>query len=322
MEYPSPPRGLIIDLITPLNERGDLDIEALERHLERIMDHVHGVLLASPWTGEGSRLRLKVRKELLERAMATISSDMALFVWITDQDEEKTRRNLFALQEISESRPFAGTIYWVDTPLLYHSNRGLPQLYKELHLLASRPFILVNDPDQVAQVRSSIKRKNIRTSVLKELVKMDFIRGLIFLGTLERAYNYQKAIRAQTDFRIYDGEEARFLEYPSLSGVISVGANLAPEQWRAVTNSSLKLEGPGEPYPDSLKQVWEIGQFLHQLRELYQQESPSTIAQVLVEMGDLKATPPMEDDKATSIVAKIRELMSEYKFSRGNRKSG
>ncbi len=313
MEYPSPPRGLIIDLITPLNERGDLDIEALERHLERIMDHVHGVLLASPWAGEGSQLLFKTRKELLQRTMGCVSSNTALLVWITGHTEEATRRNLIALQKVSEDTPYERRIYWVDTPLLYHSNRGLPSLYRELYDLGNRPFLLINDPYSVAKVRGTIKRKNIRTSILKETAKMEFISGIIFLGPLERAYNYEKAVRSRDGFRLYEGDEGRFLEYPSLSGVISAGANLAPEKWRAIIDSSLHLRETSGDYPDSLKQTWETGQYLHQLRDYYATDPPTMIKLALSELSLLPPTAGVQpnDPKATEIKKKLVDLLSK-----------
>jgi len=288
MEYQDPPRGLILDLITPIESGDAIDIGGLQRLLEKVAEHVHGILIASPWAGQGNILSLKVRKQLLEGTMAIAPRALPLFVWITGKDEAETRRNLIALQKVTESRQYDAPIYWVDTPLLYHSNRGLPTLYDELFRLAERPFILVNDPQSVALVRSAIKRKNIRTSILKEMATMDLISGLIFLGSMDRAYNYQKAVRKHSNFRIYDGDEARFLEFPSLSGVVSPGANLAPEKWKIITESSLHLNESASDYPDTMKQLWDTGQFLHELRDFYSSNPPAAIKWALVQTGILE----------------------------------
>ncbi len=288
MEYQDPPRGLILDLVTPIDSGDGIDIGGLQRLLEKVAEHVHGILIASPWAGEGNALSLKVRKQLLERTMALVPQALPLLAWITGKDEADTRRNLIALQKITESRLYDAPIYWVDTPLLYHSNRGLPSLYNELFRLTERPFILVNDPQSVARVRSSIKRKNIRTSILKEIAATEFIAGLIFMGSLERAHNYQKATRKRSNFRIYDGEEARFLEFPSLSGVVSAGANLAPEKWRIITESSLHLNEGAADYPDTMKQLWDAGQVLHRLREIYSSNPPGAIKWALAQTGILE----------------------------------
>ena len=308
MEYRDTPRGLILDVITPIESGDAIDTGGLQRLLEKVAEHVHGILIASPWAGQGDIISLKARKQLLEGTMAIVPRALPLFIWITGKDEAETRRNLIALQKVTESRQYDAPIYWVDTPLLYHSNRGLPILYNELFHLAERPFILVNDPQSVARVRSAMKRKNIRTSILKEMATMDFISGLIFLGSMDRAYNYQKAVRKHSNFRIYDGDEARFLEFPSLSGVVSPGANLAPEKWRSITEYSLYLSETAGDYPDTMKQLWDTGQFLHQLRELYSTNVPVLIKSVLQEMAILDRGAEFQHDDQ-DLAAKKKRLL-------------
>ena len=132
-------------------------------------------------------------------------------MWVTGNTETQTRNNILALQErFGENRPEGG-LFWVDTPLAYHSNRGLPDYYRELQTILTVPLVLHNDPDCVHTTRT-FKRHNIRTAVLKELIQIEGIAGLIFSGSLERAHHYQRACRKRKDFRIYDGDEKRFLE--------------------------------------------------------------------------------------------------------------
>ena len=106
----------------------------------------------------------------------------------------------------------------MDAPLYYHSNRGLPAHYQNLASLVHEPFILYNDPALVKTLPGTLKRRNIRTAVLKELSVLNAMVGLIFLGPLDRAYHYRKACRGRKRFRIYDGDETRFLDHPSMSG--------------------------------------------------------------------------------------------------------
>ena len=61
------PRGLIIDLITPLNIGGDIDGRGLGKQLDRVLPYVHALLLASPYMGEGNHLKPTQREELLEK---------------------------------------------------------------------------------------------------------------------------------------------------------------------------------------------------------------------------------------------------------------
>ncbi len=291
MEYSRAPRGLIVDLITPL-KNGAIDGIGLKKLLARMLPHAQALLLAGPRHGEGEHMEMAMRDELLKKAIdATARRSVPLFVWISGNTEAQTRQNILALQEsIGENRPEGG-LFWVDTPLAYHSNRGLPDYYRELQTIATVPLVLHNDPDCVHTTRN-FKRHNIRTAVLKELVRIEGISGLIFSGSLERAHHYQRACRKRKDFRIYDGDENRFLEHPSMGGVVSVGANLAPGAWGRITQSSIQLHAHRENYPDRLQQIWESGDYLENMLALYGQTPAALIKTILSDMGVI-GTPEM-----------------------------
>jgi dihydrodipicolinate synthase/N-acetylneuraminate lyase len=311
MEVLPSPRGLIVDLITPLKKSGDIDGRGLGKHLDRVLPNVQALLLASPQTGEGKNLGPSQREELLEKALVVVRGQVPILIWITHSTEEGTKENLQLLKKRLEQRKYTGQIFWVDTPLYYHSNRGLPSHYKNLSTIVKEPFLLHNDPDLIRQIASTFKRTNIRTSILKELSQMGSIHGLIFLGPLDRARNYQKAVRARSDFRIYDGDESHFLNYPSLSGVVSVGANLAPKAWQKVTTSSLNLGGERKEYPDSLQQIWNQGEYLRNMLEIYQNSSAHLIKQVLSDKGILESPTSTVMEESTEEKAKSLEALME-----------
>lgn len=283
------PRGLIIDMITPLEKGGEIDGRGLGRHLDRVIPHAQALFIAGPHMGNGRSLGQKLLKSLFEKVLVVVRGLIPVMVWISRETEEKTVETLLLLRRILKSREYSGPVFWVDTPLYYHSNRGLIRHCERLSSLAQEPFILHNDPDLIKTTDRPFKRSNIRTSILKELVQMDSMKGLIFSGSLERAYNYQKAVRSRSDFRIYDGDESRFLKHPSLSGVVSGGANLAPRAWQKITASSLDLNGGHKDYPDHLKQIWETGRYLNNLKDVYQEHGNRLITQVLFDRGVLSA---------------------------------
>ncbi len=133
------------------------------------------------------------------------------------------------------------SIFWVDLPLWYHSNRKLPQFYQQWANVTSLPILLYNHPHLIKRLNRSLKRKNLRTAVLKRLSENDQIMGLIQSGDLQRTIYYQRAVRARRDFRFYDGDENSFLNGPSSSGVVSWGANLLPAEWQEIVHASLGL---------------------------------------------------------------------------------
>ena len=285
MGQPNPPQGLIVDLLTPVKRTGEINGRCLGRYLDHLIPYARGFFLGGPYLGDGSNLTREQQEDLLEKTLVLVKGKVPLFIWFSRKTEDESRESLIGLNKLLLKKGYEGPVYWVDTPLLYHSNRGLPSLYQNYASLVKDDFILHNDSALVKAIARPLKRTNIRTSVLKEIGQNDRIRGLIFSGTLDRNHNYQRAVRSRTDFNIYDGDESRFLSFPSLSGVISRGANLTPKAWARITRASLHLTDEGEDYPDSRSQIWEIGGYLKDLMSIYDLHGPDVIKRGLVEMG-------------------------------------
>ena len=313
MEPLMSPRGLIVDLITPFKSNGSIDSLGLEKLFNHIIHNVQAILLASPQTGEGKDLDISKRLELLEKALVLIRGQIPVLIWISQDTEEKTKETVLALKKAIESRHYTGEVFWVDSPLFYRSNRGLPEYYQDLCSIAGRPIILHNDPELIKGLDRSFKRKNIRTCILKELTYFDNIIGMIFTGSLDRAHNYQRTCRKRTNFRIYDGDETHFLDYPSMSGVVSAGANLAPDAWQKITRSSLQKTDAQKEYPDHLRQIWKSGKYLRDLKDTYQKMPASIIKGVLLDMDIIGThTLPSRTEDMEELQNKARELMTRY----------
>ena len=138
MQVLVPPRGLIVELITPLNQDRSIDGRGLGHLLDRLSPFVHAVFLASPDTGEGKNLSLAQRLELLEKAVVVVRGRIPILFWITQDTEEKTTETLLGLKKTLKRRRYEGQVFWVDTPLYYHSNRGLLALYRNLSAMVKR----------------------------------------------------------------------------------------------------------------------------------------------------------------------------------------
>ena len=305
------PRGLIVDLLTPLKQNGDIDGRSLGRQLDRVLPHVQAVLAAGPRMGEGRNLSAEQRAEIMEKSLAVVGGQVPVLVWITQETEQKTAETLGLLSKRLKARKYKGRVCWLDTPLYYHSNRGLVSHYRQLTAPTQESWLLHNDPGLIDQLARSFKRNNIRTSILKDIMGIDEIQGLLFLGSLDRAGNYQKATRTRPDFRIYDGDELRFLTHPSLSGVVSAGANLSPKAWRKITEASLGFTENKEGYPDRLKQIWETGRYLQALLDLYSSQTVPVIKRVLWDAGILES--PTCFVEAGDVEEKVRSIIEEMK---------
>jgi len=279
------PKGLIIDMITPLSKDGGIDNRGLERHIKGLMPHVQAIFLAGPYMGEGATLDPELREELFHKTLLSVQSRVPVLIWISRATIEETESTLLLMEKRLQTLKYTGPVFWVDTPLYYHSNRGLEDHYKRISSLVEEPFIIINDPALIRGKEQPLKRLNIRTAILKGLVSIENIKGLIFFGSIDRSYNYRKAVRSRMDFMIYDGDESHFLEHPSLNGVLSRGANLAPAAWKTITASSLSLNGGCENYPDRMRQILDAGRYVNELKNIYRGYGPDLFKQVLSETG-------------------------------------
>ena len=308
-----PPRGLIVDLITPLKADGTIDGRGLSRIIERIMPHARAIFLCSPVAGEGKNLNPAQRLDLLRKTLVVARNRLPLLVWVTQATKDKTLETLETLKRGLDKWGQDSEVHWVDAPLYYHSNRGLPPYYADLCQSTPQSFILYNDPLIVKHLRKPLKRANIRTAILKELSLLPCIQGLIFLGSMGRVYNYQRACRRRAGFRIYDGDETHFLEHPSTSGVVSMGSNLSPDIWEKVTRFSIEVGRDQEYYPDQLQQIWEAGEYLSTLREFYRPSPPAIIKGLLSDMGIIESATCLSGESVDEkTIGRMRELMERY----------
>jgi dihydrodipicolinate synthase/N-acetylneuraminate lyase len=235
------PKGLIVALVTPLNEEGRIERESLRRLIDRVLPYCDALMFGEGLIGEGLSLPNPLRLELLQVSAEMVAGKKPLFLCPTAGTTEETVSGITALTQALKNYPAQDSLFWVDIPLWYHSNRKLPQFYEEWRNYSPYPILLYNHPLLIGKRNRSLKRTNIRTAVLKRLAENEQVVGLIQSGNLKRTIHYQRAVRARRDFRFYDGDEANFLNSPSSSGVVSGGANLLPSEWSEIVKASLHM---------------------------------------------------------------------------------
>ncbi len=309
-----PPKGLIIALVTPLNEEGDLDVESLENVIHFTLNHVGGFLFGVNFTGEGLFFPNEKKLELIKTALRIVKGRVPLFLGITGNGPEKTTENIIALEKIRNDLSYPGKIFLFDCPLWYHSNRGLPRHYQELGQLTELPFILHNHPYLISQLKGHLRRRNIRTNVLKKLSENEQIVGLKHSGEAKRSLNYLRAVRQRDNFLLYDGNELNFLNNPGPNGIISAGANILPEDWKEIADSSLYPHDSRKEDPDYCRHLWERGEKLRLFHCSYCSNPAAIIKTALKYMGIIKSCRVAE--RTASITEeeekRIHSLLTKY----------
>lgn len=304
-----PPKGLIIALITPCNERGEIDWPSWQNLLRHTLPFGDALFIGEGIIGEGIYLSNKLRLELAHGAIDALQGQKPLFLGLTAHTAEETMANFAEISEKYCSLAAKGLLYLVDTPLWYHSNRKLPQFYETLLARSSLPIILANNPLLISLSQRSWKRKNIRTNILKRLTAHPAITGLINLSDLKRAINYQRAVRLRRDFKLYDGDEKNFLAQPSSAGVVSAGANLFPSDWKKVVWASLNpAENPAQNFS-----LWEKSEKLKKFNQIYYGAPAKNLKFALYQQGIINHPCPFGEDPAPAFLAskELQEFLKE-----------
>ncbi|MEW5724388.1 MAG: hypothetical protein AB1896_14855 [Thermodesulfobacteriota bacterium] len=292
-----PPRGLIANLVTPLDKEGRPDGPALAGLMRRIGSEVAGFLAGGLAVGEALYLGREERLAILAAALEGCQGDRTLFFEITAGNKEETQSLLAGAEELLSRSPHRTAVFFFLTPLAYHSNRELPRHVRELGGSSRRRFIIGNDPDLVTRLRPGPHHKNIRTAVLKKLGGAEMLAGVAFAGDMPRALNYQRALKQRTVIRFYDQSEANFIERPSSSGLISVGATLIPAAWSDIVGSSLNVYDAQRLYPDHLSQIWRHGRTVRTMLDLYQPNPEAFIKTALTILGVIPSAHLVQEHK-------------------------
>jgi dihydrodipicolinate synthase/N-acetylneuraminate lyase len=307
------PRGLVCPIVTPLKTGDQVDITALDRLIEHAGTGADAILVGDVFWGEGLVLSPETRLEMVSAALTIIQGRWPVLITITSQSTKATRALLIRIETFVEGSGYGGRLFWVDYPVYYHSNRGLPQWYASISSQTSTPFLLGNHAGLVDRRKRPVKHKNIRTSVLKKLSQMDVIQGLIFTGSLKRSTHYHKAVRLRRDFKFYDGDEMVFVKQPGADGLVAGGANLLPQAWQDMTASCLNQCDVQQQYADHTRQMLETGVMLQAFHDIYTKNPAPVMKEMLRVAGVLPnartalKTPPITHAQKRAVEAICRK---------------
>lgn len=296
-----PVRGLICRIALPADPEA-MDWAAL---LNRLGPHVDGLLLdRNYWQGEGTDGEVSPGlSAALDRILPHLPPETWLLLHLSGRSREQTASNLEQLEAYRRDQAIRQRLIWVDLPLLYHSNRGLPGLYRDLRQLTEQPMLLENDPDRVRRVKPLGQRANIRTQIVKSLAREQSVVGLIHHGDLSRALNYSRAAAGNRRFTLLDGSEPHFLDYPSTFGLVSITANLLPDAWARLVPGA--HSGAGRVDPSA--QFQSVCR-LRQLSQALAADPATGILYLLFLDGILRQPPPLTPVQAGALEQLWREL--------------
>jgi dihydrodipicolinate synthase/N-acetylneuraminate lyase len=310
------PLGLICPLVTPLKTGDVVDTKALDPLIEHVGRGADCLLINDVFWGEGLALSLETRLAVASAVLEIVRGRWPIFITITSNSQEATGDLLAQTEDFIERSDYVGRVFWVDYPIYYRSNRGLPQWIESITENSGIDIVLGNHAGLMENRKRPVKHKNIRTGILKRIARIPHVRGLVFSGSFKRALNYRKAVRFRSDFKIYDGEEATFFEQPSADGVVAGGANLLPQAWQGIAASSLNRYDIQQQYPDHTHHILKTAGMLKAFHALYSQNPAAIMKRMLHVAGILpnahiaSATEPstVEQNRAIEKISREYDL--------------
>lgn len=210
--------GVIVPLITPLNEKEELDAPALEKLIEHVMEAKVHALMALGSTGEFASLTGDVKEAVMRKVKEIADGKIPVFVNVSDISTKRAIKGA----KIAESIGCNAIV--VCPPYFYYLNQeSLIEHYERIAEAVSLPIILYNIPQYI------ISELNIET--VKKLSKNKGIIG-IKDSSGNTSYLENLAIHFRNaPFRIYQGDE-RNIEAALMTGAngfVPSIANLYPQ---------------------------------------------------------------------------------------------
>jgi len=216
---PSPLRGIIPPLVTPLLDRDTLDVAGLERLIEHILGGgVHGLFILGT-TGEAPSLSYRLRYELIERACSLVKGRVPVLVGITDTSFTESVNTAVKAND-------AGAQAVVLAPP-YYFPAGQPELLEYIRHLTPElplPLFLYNMP--------SLTKAVFEPQTVRAAAEISGIVGLKdSSGNMAYFHQLQFLLQDHPDFSLLMGHEELLAEAVLLgaSGGVCGGANIIPK---------------------------------------------------------------------------------------------
>lgn len=242
-------RGIVPPLVTPLTEKGRLDLVGLECLIEHVVaGGVHGLFILGT-TGEGPSLCCEVRREMIRHTCRIARGRLPVYVGISDTA---------IIESVSLARfaADAGCDFVVVTPPYYFpvGQVELTAYFRQLLAELPLPTMLYNMP--------SVTGLSIDPETVRSLLDQEKVVGLKdSSGDLNYFKEILKIASVREDFSVMVGPEHLLAQTLALGGDggVAGGANIWPSIFVDLYEASVSDESVDiSPLNSSIVQLGEI----------------------------------------------------------------
>jgi 4-hydroxy-tetrahydrodipicolinate synthase len=218
--------GSIVALVTPMQADGTVDYGALERLVDFHVSNGTNAIVAVGTTGESPTLSVEEHIDVVKRVVARAAKRIPV---IAGTGANSTREAI----ELTQLAKDVGVDACLSVTPYYNkpTQEGLYQHFKAIAQAVSVPILLYNVPGRTAC--------DLKPDTVQRLAEFPNIVGLKEAPSLER--NRELLARVGGRLALFSGDDDLACEsvLAGFQGVISVTANIAPRQVRAVIDAAL-----------------------------------------------------------------------------------
>jgi 4-hydroxy-tetrahydrodipicolinate synthase len=218
--------GSIVALVTPMQADGTVDNGALERLVDFHVSNGTNAIVAVGTTGESPTLSVEEHIDVVKRVVARAAKRIPV---IAGTGANSTREAI----ELTQLAKDAGADACLSVTPYYNkpTQEGLYQHFKAIAQAVAVPILLYNVPSRTAC--------DLKPETVARLAEIPNIVGLKEAPSLER--NRELLARVGGRLALFSGDDDLACEcvLAGFQGVISVTANIAPRQVRAVIDAAL-----------------------------------------------------------------------------------
>lgn len=220
--------GSGVAIITPFNEDKSIDFETFEKLIEFQIENKTDAIIVCGTTGEASTLSEEEHISVVKFCVEKVAGRVPVISGAGSNSTKHSLNLCKKCEEIGVDGLLIVTPYYNKT-----TQKGIINHYKILAENVSLPIILYNVPSRTGL--------NIEPKTVLELSKIKNI-----VGIKEASGNISQVVEIASicpkDFYIYSGNDNQILPILSVGGkgVISVLANVAPENTHNMVSSYLK----------------------------------------------------------------------------------
>ncbi|HLB42633.1 MAG TPA: 4-hydroxy-tetrahydrodipicolinate synthase [Gammaproteobacteria bacterium] len=261
--------GSMVALITPMQDDGIIDKQALHDLVEWHIQAKTEAIIVAGTTGESATLEHDEQRELITLVVQQVANRIPVIAGTGTNSTQSTIK-------LTEQAKKAGADACLIVTPYYNkpTQNGLHQHYKMIANMVNIPIIAYNVPGRTAC--------DMLPETVERLSKINNIIGIKeATGKIERTQEILQ--RCGKEFKVYSGDDATALDLMLLGahGVISVTANVAPLKMRKLCDAALGS------HVALAKKINDELMLLH--KNLFLESNPIPVKWALYTMGKIPA---------------------------------